>query len=56
MPVEKLEITLKPISFFDQNPALDVPGTADPKSTLAFNEAHEHETQGASGGTGSCCS
>jgi primary-amine oxidase len=56
MPAEKLEIMLKPIGFFDQNPALDVPGLKDPKSTLAFDEAHDSETQGAPGGTGSCCS
>lgn len=56
MPAEKLEIMLKPIGFFDQNPALDVPGLKDTKSTLAFNEAHDNETQGAPGGTRSCCS
>lgn len=56
MPVEKLEISLKPLSFFEQNPALDVPGSVDPKSTLAFDEQHQNETQGAPGGTGSCCS
>ncbi|KAG8834242.1 hypothetical protein FRC17_009318 [Serendipita sp. 399] len=33
MPVEKLEVTLKPINFFDQNPALDVPSRPDPKSS-----------------------
>jgi len=55
MPAEKLEIMLIPIGFFDQNPALDVPGGADPKSTLAFAEADGQETQGETGGTDSCC-
>ncbi|KAG8808473.1 hypothetical protein FRC17_003935 [Serendipita sp. 399] len=54
MPVEKLEVTLKPINFFDQNPALDVPSRPDPKSVLAFADTHQQETQGAPGGTGSC--
>lgn len=56
MPVEKLEMSLKPINFFDQNPALDVPSSPDPKSVLAFQGVHDTEAQGAPGGTGSCCS
>lgn len=54
--MEKLEVTLKPIGFFEQNPALDVPGAKDTASVLAFGEVNGAETQGLPGGTGSCCS
>ncbi|KAK0460880.1 copper amine oxidase [Armillaria novae-zelandiae] len=38
MPVEHLNITLKPQSFFTMNPSMDVPGTRDPKSVAAFSQ------------------
>ncbi|KAK0479798.1 copper amine oxidase [Armillaria novae-zelandiae] len=38
MPVEHLNITLKPQSFFTMNPSMDIPGTRDPKSVAAFSQ------------------
>ncbi|KAJ6491696.1 copper amine oxidase [Mycena vitilis] len=39
MPVEHLNITFKPVSFFEVNPSMDVPGLRDPHSLPAFTEA-----------------
>jgi primary-amine oxidase len=39
MPVEHLNITFKPVSFFASNPSMDVPGVRDPHSVPAFTEA-----------------
>jgi primary-amine oxidase len=36
MPVEHVRLTLKPVHFFESNPALDVPGALDQVSTTAF--------------------
>jgi len=36
MPVEHLRVTFKPQSFFEMNPALDVPAANDSKSRSAF--------------------
>ncbi|GJJ15236.1 hypothetical protein Clacol_009512 [Clathrus columnatus] len=36
MPVESVRLTLKPVHFFDVNPALDVQDANDSLSTLAF--------------------
>jgi primary-amine oxidase len=38
MPVEHLSITFKPNSFFKANPSMDVPGSNDSLSILAFND------------------
>ncbi|KAK0461555.1 copper amine oxidase [Armillaria novae-zelandiae] len=38
MPVEHLNITLKPQSFFTMNPSMDIPGTRDPKSVAVFSQ------------------
>ncbi|KAK0481341.1 copper amine oxidase [Armillaria novae-zelandiae] len=38
MPVEHLNITLKPQSFFTMNPSMDVAGTRDLKSVAAFSQ------------------
>ncbi|WRT64903.1 uncharacterized protein IL334_001842 [Kwoniella shivajii] len=69
MPVEILRVHLKPSGFFDRNPGLDVPSTADVKSRLA-NEAFTNgsttngthtngtHTNGLTNGSqtnGSCC-
>ncbi|KAF9072114.1 peroxisomal copper amine oxidase [Rhodocollybia butyracea] len=37
MPVEHMSIAIKPTSFFDQNPSMDVPGTRDGRSVSAFS-------------------
>ncbi|KAK0473120.1 copper amine oxidase [Armillaria novae-zelandiae] len=46
IPVEHLNITLKPQSFFTMNPSMDVPETRDPKSVSAFSQeaapSHAH--------------
>ncbi|PGH17181.1 hypothetical protein AJ79_01319 [Helicocarpus griseus UAMH5409] len=34
MPIEKIELHLRPADFFDRNPALDVPGSKNPTSVL----------------------
>ncbi|QSS60335.1 copper amine oxidase [Histoplasma capsulatum] len=34
MPIEKMEVHMRPSDFFDRNPALDVPGTKNPTSVL----------------------
>ncbi|WWD15630.1 hypothetical protein CI109_100052 [Kwoniella shandongensis] len=49
MPVEILRVHLKPSGFFDRNPGLDVPSTADAKSRLAneaFANGNGHSTNG----------
>ncbi|KAK2784871.1 hypothetical protein FQN52_008807 [Onygenales sp. PD_12] len=42
MPIEKIELHLRPADFFDRNPALDVPGLKNDTSVLV-------------GGNDSCC-
>ncbi|KAJ3782694.1 copper amine oxidase [Lentinula aff. detonsa] len=37
MPVEHVNIAIKPQSFFNKNPSMDVPGTKDGKSVSAFS-------------------
>jgi primary-amine oxidase len=44
MPVEHLRVGFKPVSFFKQNPSLDVPGDKDSVSSNAFE-----------GTNGACC-
>ncbi|GJJ14192.1 hypothetical protein Clacol_008454 [Clathrus columnatus] len=58
MPVEHVRLTMRPINFFEQNPAIDVPGTQDVASILAFEEpSNTEEIHGTNGtnGTTSCC-
>lgn len=54
MPCEILKIHMKPVNFFDKNPALDVPPSTQEfnKSTLA-SEKHQQGTQEVS--AGACC-
>ncbi len=59
MPKEELSIQLRPVHFFDMNPALDVPATKDPNSVLAFTDAHSTDMAAdaiPTGSTGACCS
>jgi len=59
MPKEELSIQLRPVHFFDVNPALDVPATKDPRSVLAFQDAHSTDVAAGTiptGSTGACCS
>ena len=53
MPCEVIKVALKPVNFFDKNPALDVP-----PSTQAFNNSvllsnGEAKTNGVNGDA--CC-
>ncbi|KAF9016190.1 peroxisomal copper amine oxidase [Hymenopellis radicata] len=36
--VEHLSVIFRPISFFDKNPSMDVPGVQDPHSVAAFSQ------------------
>lgn len=59
MPKEELSIQLRPVHFFDMNPALDVPAAKDPKSVLAFKDTHSGDVAVDTipvGTTGACCS
>jgi len=51
MPVEHLNLTFKPQSFFAANPSMDVPGTQDPNSVAAFSDGVQ-----VNGTSDSCCS
>ncbi|KAG6807682.1 hypothetical protein H0H93_001235 [Arthromyces matolae] len=51
MPVEHLNVTLKPNSFFKANPSMDVPGTFDARSVAAFPT----ESSTNNGDTGHAC-
>ncbi|EJU05050.1 hypothetical protein DACRYDRAFT_20598 [Dacryopinax primogenitus] len=42
MPADMMRVTFKPVSFFRQNPALDVPSTSAQGSMYAFGAAQEH--------------
>lgn len=45
MPVEHLNVTFKPTSFFKANPSMDVPGSKDNLSTAAFGVAGGENSQ-----------
>lgn len=59
MPCEVIKVSMKPVNFFDKNPALDVPPSRQDfnKSTLA-SEAHQQGSVEAevSGNGEVCCS
>ncbi|KAF8167322.1 copper amine oxidase [Crassisporium funariophilum] len=46
MPVEHLNVTFKPNSFFKANPSMDVPGIRDPLSVPAFGEPNASNSNG----------
>jgi len=52
MPVEHLNVTFKPNSFFRTNPSMDVPGTFDLHSRPAFPNG---VADGSANGNGSAC-
>ena len=52
MPVEHLNVTFKPNSFFRTNPSMDVPGTFDLHSRPAFPNG---VADGSANGNGSVC-
>jgi primary-amine oxidase len=47
-----MHVTLKPNSFFEKNPSMDVPGIKDAKSVYAFSNGHANgHTNGTNGHT-----
>ncbi|KAL2428561.1 Copper amine oxidase 1 [Exophiala dermatitidis] len=57
MPCEILKVSLKPVNFFDKNPALDVPPSEQSfnQSTLASNLHHQPAVETVVGKGGECC-
>lgn len=59
MPCEVIRVALKPVNFFDKNPALDVPPSTQKvnQSTLASEAHHQPSTEGVITGNGTirCC-
>jgi primary-amine oxidase len=55
MPCEILKVSLKPVNFFDKNPALDVPPSTQAfnKSVLVSNTGGEEAVVGRDGQV--CC-
>lgn len=57
MPCEIIKVSMKPVNFFDKNPALDVPPSTQEfnKSTL-LSETHKQPTaEGIVGSSGDVC-
>ncbi|KAH0846092.1 hypothetical protein AYO21_12161 [Fonsecaea monophora] len=57
MPCEILKVSLKPVNFFDKNPALDVPPSEQTfnRSTLVSEMHHQPTTEVVVGKAGECC-
>lgn len=57
MPCEILKIHLKPVNFFDKNPALDVPPSEQGfnKSSLLSEQHHQPSVEATVGKDGACC-
>ena len=57
MPVETLRVTLKPVNFFEGNPALDVPPSeqAFNRSVQVEAQAEKHLQPGVEGKADGCC-
>ncbi|KAL5392802.1 hypothetical protein DPSP01_000501 [Paraphaeosphaeria sporulosa] len=57
MPCEILKIHMKPVNFFDKNPALDVPPSEQSfnKSTLVSEQHHQPTVEAVVGQGGACC-
>jgi primary-amine oxidase len=57
MPCEILKIHMKPVNFFDKNPALDVPSSDQRfnKSTLLSAQHHQPSVEATIGQDGTCC-
>lgn len=57
MPCEILKIHLKPVNFFDKNPALDVPPSEQSfnKSVLVSEQHHQPAVEATVGQDGVCC-
>lgn len=57
MPCEIIKIHMKPVNFFDKNPALDVPPSeqAFNKSNLLSEQHQQPSVSATVGGDGTCC-
>ncbi|KAF2272146.1 uncharacterized protein EI97DRAFT_235076 [Westerdykella ornata] len=57
MPVEILKIHMKPVNFFDKNPALDVPPSEQSfnKSALLSEQHHQGSAEATVGADGTTC-
>jgi primary-amine oxidase len=57
MPCEILKIHMKPVNFFDKNPALDVPPSEQSfnKSVLVSAQHQQPSVEATVGKDGSCC-
>ncbi|KAH7118977.1 copper amine oxidase [Dendryphion nanum] len=57
MPCEILKIHMKPVNFFDKNPALDVPPSEQSfnKSVLMSEQHHQPSVEVTVGQDGACC-
>lgn len=57
MPVEIIKVSLKPVNFFDKNPALDVPPSVQSfnKSVLASVEHQQEVGEAIVGESGKVC-
>ena len=59
MPCEIIKVSLKPVNFFEKNPAIDVPPSTQEfnKSTLLSETHQQSTTEGIVGKEGEiCCS
>ena len=54
MPVEIIKVALKPVNFFDRNPAIDVPPSSQAvnKSTLLSEQHRQGGAEGVVNGNG----
>lgn len=57
MPCETIKVAMKPVNFFDKNPALDVPPSTQQfnQSTLLSEQHHQGAVEGTLDGSGACC-
>lgn len=57
MPCEIIKVSLKPVNFFDKNPALDVPpSTQEFNNSTLLSETHQQPTvEGVVGSSGDIC-
>lgn len=57
MPVEIIKVAMKPVNFFERNPAIDVPPSTQEfnKSVLAAEQHRQGGTEGVVSSSGDVC-
>lgn len=57
MPVEIIKVAMKPVNFFERNPAIDVPPSTQEfnKSVLAAEQHRQGSTEGVVSANGDVC-